>query len=342
MPGVEGVTARSGIREARSAAELLAGARRRMPMKTGDSLSGSRFERAVIDGEPYVVKYISLEDDWIMRATGDLGRRQLRMWRSEIPGRLPPELDHAVAGIAEETSAGGRVTVVLLLHDVGPHLVAEGGARLGLEQELRFLDHMASLHAAFWEWDDGLGLMPLSHHYTLLTPTMAELEAARGTSDPVPPLVREGWGRLPQAAPRAAGLLAALAADPWPLVEALERTPATLIHADWKLGNLGSHPDGRTILLDWDRSGRGMATMDLAWYLAVNCDRLPHSKEAAVASYRAALERHGVDTSGWFETQLRLALLGAFLQLGWAKAGGDPAELSWWEERLLEAERDLG
>jgi aminoglycoside phosphotransferase (APT) family kinase protein len=39
------------------------------------------------------------------------------------------------------------------------------------------------------------------------------------------------------------------------LVAAFGETPATLIHGDWKFGNLGAHPDGRTILLDWGGPG---------------------------------------------------------------------------------------
>jgi hypothetical protein len=34
--------------------------------------------------------------------------------------------------------------------------------------------------------------------------------------------------------------------------------PVTFLQGDLKLGNLGSHPDGRTVLLDWSLAG-GMA-----------------------------------------------------------------------------------
>ena len=49
----------------------------------------------------------------------------------------------------------------------------------------------------------------------------------------------------------------------------------------------------------------------------------------------------GVDTAGWWDRQLELALLGAFVQLGWSKAG-DPAELAWWTERVVATARTLG
>ncbi len=149
-----------------------------------------------------------------------------------------------------------------------------------------------------------------------------------------------GWQALADAAPEAHRAALALAEDPAPLVQALERTPATFIHGDWKAGNLGSHPDGRTILLDWGWPGRAAPLVDLAWYLAVNCDRLPESKEDTIAAYRQALEDNAIATGSWWDRQLGLALLGAFVQLGWSKTG-DPQELQWWEQRAVTVARQL-
>ena len=73
-----------------------------------------------------------------------------------------------------------------------------------------------------------------------------------------------GWGGLRAAAPDAHELALALVTDPAPLVAAFGETPATLIHGDWKFGNLGAHPDGRTILLDWGWPGRAAPLTDLA------------------------------------------------------------------------------
>jgi aminoglycoside phosphotransferase (APT) family kinase protein len=117
------------------------------------------------------------------------------------------------------------------------------------------------------------------------------------------------------------------------LVAALVGSPSTFIHADWKFGNLGEHADGRTILLDWDRSGYAPPTLDLAWYMGVNCDRLPQTKEETIASYRSALSAHGVATEGWWEPQLAVTLLAAFLMLGWSKTE-QPEEFGWWQDRL--------
>ena len=113
----------------------------------------------------------------------------------------------------------------------------------------------------------------------------------------------------------------------------------TLIHSDWKAGNLGSHPDGRTILLDWAVPGEAPPVTDLAWYVCLNRARLPQSKEVTIAAYREALERHGIDTGPWWDRQLGLCLLGALVQFGWEKALGDTQddadELAWWERRAI-------
>src|SRR5438309_531178 len=87
----------------------------------------------------------------------------------------------------------------------------------------------------------------------------------------------------------------------------------------------------------WAVTGEACGTSDLAWYLAINCERLPHSKEDAIAAYRDALERHGVTTSSWWDRAIALALLGAVVQFGWEKALAGPGpELGWWEDRAVE------
>jgi len=313
----------------------------RSPMaKTADSLSGSPFERVMLDGRPHVLKHMSRELDWIMRALGDGldGRPPWAaiLWREGLIDRLPPEIDHTVVGMAYESE--GRLAV--LMRDVETTLVPAGTDELPLTQHRRFLDHMAAMHAAFWGFTD-IGLLQPGARYTGLTRATGRAERAAGSGDAVPLVLEEGWDRLAAAAPRAHEVAAALATDPTPLSAALALTPATLIHGDWKAGNLGSHPDGRTVLLDWGWPGRDGPCVDLAWYLAVNCDRLPESKEDTITAFRAALERSGVDTGGWWDDQLELALLGAFVQLGWSKTG-DSAELAWWTERVLPTAARLG
>lgn len=200
-------------------------------MHAADSKSGARFERVAIDRERYVVKYLSRDDDWIIRATGDPAYRPLLVWETGLVDLTPDCIDHAYVGAA-----------------------------------------------------------------------------------------RDGAGAAPS-----------------PLVRSLEMLPASFLHGDWKMGNLGRHADGRTILIDWANPGAGAGVTELTWYLALNRARLPvgHSKEDAIDAYRGALERLGVDTAPWWERALGLAFVGALVQFGWEKPLGDTDELAWWEERAL-------
>lgn len=308
-------------------------------MTAEDAKSGATFERVVIDGEPYVLKHVGWELDWIARAHGDLGPASVVIWESGLLDALPPGLDHTYVGAAR-TSRGGAV----LMRDVGDRLVPPSDAPISETDHLAFLDALAALHAAFWEWTDDVGLTPLSNRCLMFSPWMLEVEAGRGFPAAVPPIARDGWARLRDLAPRMAGIVEPLARDPSRLVDALATTPSTLVHGDVKLGNLGRHPDGRVILIDWALPGASVAGLELAYYVALNRARLPttFTREATIAEYRAALERHGVVTDSWWDRQLAVALLGIMVLLGWEKALGPPDDLAWWEARVIEGAEVLG
>jgi hypothetical protein len=313
----------------------------REPMaKNADSLSGSPFERVVVDGAPLVLKHLGCDLDWVARVTrerADRPPRVVTMWRDGVLDALPPVIDHAIVGAAyDPDSQRGAI----LMRDVAGTLVPTGTDRIGLAQHRRFLSHMAAVHAAFWGFRDRHGLAPQAAAYGAFHPAAARREVAAGHGDAVPPLVLAGWERLRAAAPTAYEVTLSLSGDPAPLVGALAETPATLVHRDWKYGNLGSHPDGRTVLLDWAFPGQGGPCTDLGWYLAVNCDRLPETKEETMTAFRSALRSRGVDTAGWWDRQMDLALVGAFVQLGWSKTH-DPDELGWWTSRTEPVARDL-
>lgn len=324
------------VRGAISVDDLLAVASSRRPLDASDGRSGAELEVVTIGGRPFVLKHVGGDGDWIARASGDLDCRAVRVWTSGLLDRLPACLDHAVvaAGYGATRRHGA-----LLQRDVGPWLVPPGDATLPLDHHRRFLDHMAALHATFWGVAEPAGLLPLEDRYLLLASTTVEVERARGRMPAPLAMVLPGLAALADLAPDAAEVVGRVLAGPSCLVEPLRRTPWTLLHGDWKAGNLGVGPDGRTILLDWSLPGPGPACADLAWYLAINAARLPEAKEGAIVHYRTALEHRGVDTSGWWEQQLGLSLIGAFAVLGWEKALGEPEELGWWVDQVGEAVR---
>jgi thiamine kinase-like enzyme len=183
----------------------------------------------------------------------------------------------------------------------------------------------------------------MPHRFRWFAPENIVDELARDEV-PVPIKVAdEGWHQLADRAPDLHALVREVHRDPVTLANALAETPATFLHGDWKMGNLGWDEDrGRTILLDWAYPGEGPATTDLLWYLSLNRSRLPESKEDSIEHYRTALERGGVDTDGWWDRQLGLATVGMMATMAWDKAAGDADELDWWRQRAVEGARWLG
>ena len=118
-----------------------------------------------------------------------------------------------------------------------------------------------------------------------------------------------------------------------------------MLHGDTKFANLGTLPDSRTVCVDWSLTGSGPPLAEVVHSLALNRGRLPvgYEKDATVDAYRAALERHGIDTApAWFERQLSLCLLGVMLQLAWEKAFDETGvELAWWRDHTIDTAREL-
>src|SRR5262249_26029711 len=153
-----------------------------------------------------------------------------------------------------------------------------------------------------------------------------------------------GWDLFDRLASSAArDVVAALSADPGPLVRALEAEPATLIHGDLKLANVGIAADGAGEVGDWQMVMVAPVGIELGWFLVSNVNALPLPPGEVLARYRAlggdaVLSDAGVD----------LAILVGLLLRGWRKgfdaeagitlASGVPArdDLAWWSERAVE------
>jgi hypothetical protein len=318
---------------ASSVEELVRGASQRQPFLTSDSKSGSGFERLLIDGEPHILKHVHPDRDWTMRFNNDIGCHPVQVWAVGLMDAYPERIDHAtvaVAGGLGRNGSGGAI----LMRDVGTELVVPGDTPLDGAAHTRYLDDMAGFSARMLGWRDTIGLVPLETRWGWFGPRCLATEAALGWPDAVPRIAAQGWEHFTERAPRnVQDIVGALRHDPTPLVTAVASTPQTFVHGDWKLGNVGTAIDGRTVLLDWTYPGEAPTCYELAWYLALNSARLPGSKEETITEFRAALEHHGVQTAGWFDRQAGLCLLGALVIFGWEKAFGSDAELRWWCDR---------
>jgi hypothetical protein len=319
---------------AASVDDLLAGAEGRRPFANPDGRSTAAFEHVRIDGVPHVVKYVHLDDDFTMRVSGDLVCRTVRAWQAGLLDCAPDLIDHAIVGAATSYGRNGW-GAALLMRDVSADLLPLGNDPIPAPQHAAFLDHLAGFCAATWGWRDdpvsGPSLLPYAARWAWFGPDALEAERALGWPERVPRIAEEGWRRFREVAPvDVAALVEELRRDVTPLAAALQRTPSCFLHGDVKASNTGVAADGRTVLIDWAYVGEGPACHELAWHLALDRSRIPGSKEATAEAFRSGLERHGVDTGGWWDRQLALCLLGAAVQFGWEKALGDADELAWW------------
>lgn len=314
--------------------DLLANVEGRQPFVNPDGRSDAVFERVWIEGDPHVVKYVDLDHDFTMRASGDVGCRPVRAWAAGLLDSAPELIDHAIVGAALGHGRNGW-GAALLMRDVSADLFPAGGGPIPADRHATFIDHLAGFCASTWGWHDdpvsGPGLLPYPARWAWFGYAALDGERALGWPERVPRIADEGWSRFGERAPaRLAAVIDDLRRDTAPLASALRGTPSCFLHGDVKASNAGVAADGRTVLIDWAYAGEGPACHELAWHLALDRSRLPISKEATADLFRAALERHGVSTGGWWERQLSLCLLGAVVQFGWEKALGDGDELAWW------------
>jgi Phosphotransferase enzyme family len=299
-----------------------------------DGLSGATFDRV----DDRFVKRTSRATDWAMRITGDLVFRPYVAWRAGLLAALPDCLDHTVISMAV-SGTGEHAELEIVMRDVGAFLVPPGSEPVPADWHAAFIEHMAALAAAFHGWHDPLCLMTMRERLLSFAPatTAAELSAAPALVPAPLAASAVGWRRLATASPPLSALATLVHRDPSVLTGPMAATPATLLHGDWKMGNLGRRPDGRTILIDWALPGAGPACWDLCWYLSLNRERLPESKEETIARFRAGLQRSGVAIGEWWQRQLDLCLIGIMATFGWDKALGDPDELAWWESTVASA-----
>ena len=160
------------------------------------------------------------------------------------------------------------------------------------------------------------------------------------------------------ATPAAREIIAGLAADPQPLLDELEAQPATLIHGDLKLANVGIEDDGSIVLVDWQMVMIAPIAVELGWFLVSNVASLPLPPEEVIARYRSKLSyaiSDAEDDGRWVggaefdDDDIDAAILVGLLLRGWRKgmdaeagitlASGVSAadDLAWWCERAVEA-----
>lgn len=281
------------------------------------------------DGASFVLKRMSIERDWIMRATADISSREAAF------ARTPPPLPDAVATPALDAARDGDEHA-LLMHDITADLLPQREVA-GIAA---IIDAVARLHASPLPAANTLPWCDLGKRLSLLTPAGALI--ARGYGAPVAQDLERGWALFDRHASKGAiALVHALFDDVSPLVSALRPLPPSLLHGDLKFDNMGVAPDGRLWLFDWAMTLIAPAAVDLGWFLAINSRRMALSLDDVMALYDR--------TPGTPQTDVgrhrAMTVLCGLLLRGWRKAidaeEGEPAELRWWCAQAEAAARYL-
>jgi aminoglycoside phosphotransferase (APT) family kinase protein len=292
--------------------------------------SGATITRLVRDGgASFVLKRMSIERDWIMRATEDVACREAAFASARL--NLGKRITTPAIGVAQDGAE-----FALLMHDITSHLLPQG--LVTADQLDAIIAGMAELHRV----PAALGGMPwcgLRERLMLLTPKTARIAEAYGA--PVAGDIAEGWRLFERhASARARAIISSLMDDPRPLIAALVGLPSRFLHGDLKFDNIGLDGEGRMWLIDWAMTLVAPAAVELGWFLAINSRRLPDgvSLDDVMAAY---VDASGISGEERARHDALTAVCGLLLR-GWRKAldaeAGEPEELRWWCERVEAAE----
>ncbi len=289
-------------------------------------------------GRRFILKRDSLERDWIARATAD--RPLLReAWFAVHGPELPWPIRAPYLGAGRDGSTGELGILMPDLSDV----LFDWNATLTMDQLDRVMDAMAILHMRDWQGalDRGSGRWtPWRERLTLIC--RPSLERTGSAHEAVADRILRGWDAWDRAAtPAARAIVADLAVDPQPLLDALLAEPSTLLHGDLKLANAGIAPDGAIDIVDWQMVMVAPVAIELGWFLVSNVNALPLPVDAVIDRYRSfgVLREQGLDAAILVGLLLRGWRKGYDTEAGLTLASGVTAadDLAWWCDRAVEA-----
>lgn len=310
-------------------------------------------------GETFILKRNSPDRDWIARATRD-GPLLREAWFAAHGPELPAGIRAGYLGAGWGTTSD---EVGILMPDLSD-ILFDWDVPISMEALDRVLDGLAAMSSIDWSASgpiDGGPWCPLRERLTLIS--RPSLERPGPARDAVAERLLPGWDAWDRmASPSARTVIADLAADPQPLLDALAGQPVSLIHGDLKLANAGVEAGGSVVLVDWQMTMFAPVAVELGWFLVANVATLPlppdevirlfQSKLALVTSHAERRER-GFDRPPFDENGVDAAILVGLLLRGWRK-GADAAagatlasrmtaadDLAWWCERAIAATRSL-
>lgn len=305
-------------------------------------------------GDRFVLKRDSLTRDWIARATND-GPILREAWFAANGPHLPAPLRTPYLGVGRDADTFG-----ILMPDL-TGVLFDWDQPIATEQLDSVLAALAELHGYPWttsgELPTGAPWCPTRERISLIC--RLSLERPGPTRDAVADRLLPGWEAWDRlATPAARDVITSLSDDPQPLIDALESQPATLLHGDLKLANIGIEADGAVVAVDWQMVMLAPIAIELGWFLVSNVASLPLPADEVIERYRSKLSysiSDAEDDGRWVGGAeldgdgVHAAILVGLLLRGWRKGADAEAgvihasgvsaadDLAWWCERAVEA-----
>lgn len=307
-------------------------------------------------GDRFVLKRDSLARDWIARATDD-GPVLREAWFAAHGPELPAGVRAPYLGVGRDGDE-----FALLMPDLTETLF-DWDQPISVDELDKVLVGIADLHARWWMAEEPPAgpWCPLMERLTLIC--RASLERAGPARDAVAERILPGWDAFDRRAPgEVRDLINGLGEDPAPLLAALGRLPATLLHGDLKLANVGIAADRAIELVDWQMVLVAPVAVELGWFLVSNVASLPLPPDDVLERYASKLayaisdDQSSVDDDfaidafdAFDEASFDAAILVGLLLRGWRKGADAEAavihasgvaasdDLRWWSERALAA-----
>lgn len=256
-----------------------------------------RYESDKGRGDSHVILRIMPEMDAVMMLTGDNEHRELKAFKTGLFDQVPHTFHVPYIDVIDRPD---RNQYWAFLEDVRPQMEALGMHTKAPDDVVRsIMSHLAAFHAKFWQKSDAIDLpwlmslrRPVDYFYRCITDIIDGMKNPADSSVYVTecwPWLAEGVVNMLDALePHTRRAIEKLYREPEHLLEEVEQHPMTLCHYDFDNRNLGIE-DGRTVVIDWEILGRGMAASDVVRFMVY---QQPDDLEGTVGHYLDELDRH--------------------------------------------------
>lgn len=193
----------------------------------------------------------------------------------ELAGESPIRVPKGFGG---DCAAEGA-PYYLFMEDMGGHRVVDQLEGMEVPDAEQAVDELAAWHATFWG--------KAEHHLSTGAAMSLGDDVYRGV---LPIVFEEGWVKVQaemEVHPTIADVAPRWIAKLNEMLDALSTTPTTVTHGDYRADNIFFDEHGKVVLLDFQLTGLGTASFDLAYFITQSL--LP---DVAAANERPLFDRY--------------------------------------------------